>query len=245
MTSADAPYNLYDSSEALPLPISDIKEPTLHDPSGGVLLLQNFRQFLANYTGTALRREPVNQIIVRGDQVAVATDAAEPVFDQVIIAAGAGSIRLTQGSNLDVPSTLTHHFRFTFPLRSAEAAFPAWIADVRGLSTYQHMNAPGQWAVGAHLDPVKMAWNVDRSTAEDFSRNVVTDYVRQQMPDVEPRAVEVIHCSVNPSIGDGYQILRSGPVIAVHGENLFKIGAALGALLGDAAVTGATPPSID
>ena len=58
---------------------------------------------------------------------------------------------------------------------------------------------------------------------------------------MEPRIVDTLYCTPTPGLGDGYHVRRSGPVLAVYGENLFKFAPVLGATLATACAEGSTP----
>ena len=55
---------------------------------------------------------------------------------------------------------------------------------------------------------------------------------------VEPRVVHSLYCTHVPDLGDGYTVARSGSVVAVHGENLFKLAPLLGDELASTLLTG-------
>jgi sarcosine oxidase len=69
---------------------------------------------------------------------------------------------------------------------------------------------------------------------------VLLAYARERLA-VEPRIVDGLYCTHVPDAGDGITFLRSGPVLAVHGENLMKFAPVLGESLAAAAVDGSTP----
>ena len=58
---------------------------------------------------------------------------------------------------------------------------------------------------------------------------------------MEPRIVDGLYCTHVPDAGDGITFRRSGPVLAVDGENLMKFAPVLGESLAAAAVDGSTP----
>jgi sarcosine oxidase len=162
-------------------------------------------------------------------------------FDAVVVAAGAGTPDLVAPLGLETPSALAHHVRFTLPDPDGGTR-PCWIDDpVVGLHTYQHRSGPGQWTVGASMDPALVAWEVGREAAEAASRRAVLAHVCERLT-VEPRIVGSLYCTTaTPPQGDGFVVQRAGPVLVVHGANLFKLAPVIGRALAAAAVGGTTP----
>jgi sarcosine oxidase len=182
----------------------------------------------------------VHAEVERVDGPAVRVGGATHAFDAVVLAAGAGTPALAAGVGLDVPSALEHHARFTFPLADGPPR-PAWIdAPPAGLPTYQHRGGPGRWSVGGTLDAAAVAWEVGPDAATSASREVVLQYARERLT-VTPEVVETLYCTPAPDTGDGILFGRSGPVLAVWGENLMKFAPVLGEALAAAAVDGSTP----
>lgn len=244
MREAGAPFEEHDASASLRLPIPARPEPSLVDPSGGVALVDTFRTFLSTEVADIVRRAAVASVTTAGSTVQVASSSGTDEFDVAVIAAGVSTPMLAATAEMYLPTQLAHHFRFTFRLRQPTDHYPAWITDIEGLSTYQHLNAPGQWAVGGHIDPAAVAWEVGKTVARQRSRDAVLGWVRKHLPMVEPEVIDEVHCSTNPTLGDGFSILRNGPVLAIHGENLFKLAPALGHRLAKAILTGDTPASV-
>ncbi|MFG1995026.1 hypothetical protein ACGFJ7_34130 [Actinoplanes sp. NPDC048988] len=107
--------------------------------------------------------------------------------------------------------------------------------------TYQHLAAPGTWAVGADIDPALVAWDGGRPAAERASLDALTAYVTRHLPFVEPRPVAQVYCTHDPALGDGLQFARNGRVLATYGENLMKFAPLLGEMLARACLDGSTP----
>ena len=53
---------------------------------------------------------------------------------------------------------------------------------------------------------------------------------------MEPEVVESLYCTHVPELGDGYELRRNGSVLAVYGENLFKLAPVLADVLAEACV---------
>lgn len=230
MEAAGAPLEMAAGPERLRLPTRRAPTEALLDPSGGVVDVDAVRAYLTGLTGQALRLEPVEAVDADAH---VWTRSGPARFDAVLLAAGAGTSPLAAQVGIAVPGELEHHARFTFPVDPA-VAWRSWIdLPAAGLGTYQHASGPGRWAVGGHVDPAATAWEVGRDAATAAARTAVLEYAREHLA-VEPRIVETVHCTPTPGLGDGFHVQHSGRVVAVHGENLFKLAPVLGATLAEA-----------
>jgi sarcosine oxidase len=233
MDAAGAPFETPDSPDRLRLPARRAPAEALLDPSGGVVDVDAVRVHLTGLTRRALRLEPVEAVDADGS---VWTPSGHARFDVVLLAAGAGTPALATQVGVAVPGALEHHARFTFPVDPA-VLWRSWIdLPAVGLGTYQHASGPGRWAVGGHLDPDATAWEVGRDAATTAARAAVLEYAREHLT-VEPRVVETVYCAPTPGLGDGFHVQRSGRVVAVHGENLFKFAPVLGTMLATACET--------
>jgi sarcosine oxidase len=240
MDAVDASYALVEpGSERLRVPARIAATPVLLDPAGGVVDVDAVRRFLAARAGRVVVPEPVDALEVddRGATVRTPTDTRR--VDAVVLAAGSGTSALAAQVGITTRTALVHHARFTFPIE--DAPWQSWIdTPAEGLATYQHRSGPGRWAVGGSVDPALVAWDVGRDAAVASSREIVLAYARERLR-VEPRVVETVYCTHVPNVGDGIGFFRSGPVLAVDGENLMKFAPVLGDTLAAAAVSGATP----
>ncbi|HYH32670.1 MAG TPA: FAD-dependent oxidoreductase [Pseudonocardia sp.] len=227
MDAAGAPFTVGDTG---PLPVREPPAEALLDPSGGVVDVDAVRAHLTGCTGRVQVGEPVEAVDVDGT---VWTPSGRARFDAVLVAAGAGTPPLAARVGIDLPAALEHHVRFTFPV-DGSMPWRSWIdAPATGLGTYQHASGPGRWSVGAHLDPRVTAWEVGRDAATEAARGAVLRYTRDRLT-VEPRVVETLYCTPTPGLGDGIDVRRSGRVVVVHGENLFKFAPVLGERLAEA-----------
>jgi sarcosine oxidase len=233
MDAAGAAFETPVTPDRLRLPVRRAPAEALLDPSGGVIDVDAVRAYLTERTRHALRLEPVESVDANAT---VWAPSGRARFDAVLLAAGAGTAPLAAQVGIAVPGALEHHVRFTFPVDPA-VAWRSWIdAPFAGLRTYQHASGPGRWAVGASLEPAATAWEVGRDAATAAARVAVLQYARGHLR-VEPRIVETLYCTPTPGLGDGFHVQRSGRVVAVHGENLFKFAPVLGAKLASACTT--------
>jgi sarcosine oxidase len=230
-------------SELLRLPTRKIHSESVIDPYGGVLRVARIGAFLTSRCHSAIRLEHVYAVEDGPDGVVVRTNSSQDRYDAVILCAGAWTAPLAVQAGLHPPSALAHHARFTYRVRPHGPTRPqCWISTSgEGLGTYQHTNAPGQWAVGAHIDPTLTAWEVGAEKATQTARDITTSYVRATLDTVDPEPIAQLYCTVIPDLGDGVQFLRNGRVLAVYGENLFKFAPLIGNRLAEATIDGSAP----
>lgn len=244
MAAAGAAHEVRDTvDESLALPVRSIDGPCLVDPSGGVIDAEGVGKFLLAATRHVIVRDTVYRV---EEGALVHTAGGSRQFDSVVIAAGLGTWQLALQVGLYTPSALEHHVRLTFPI--GDAGRPPALIDQSetwrpGFTTYQHLAAPGRWAVGAHFDPAAVAWEVGRERAVDVSRRRTVEYVRENLDGVDERAVDEVYCSTATGWADGYGIARTAHVIAVHGVNLFKLAPVIAQVLAGAALDGSLPES--
>jgi sarcosine oxidase len=244
MAAAGAGYEMVEAgSPLLRLPTDRFAGPALVDPAGGVIRVDRVTAFLTAAVGSRVRRAHVYGIEETGDRVTVSADGGPEHVDAVVLCAGAGTSPLAATAGIYTPPALEHHVRFSFPVRpGAPEPLQCWISKDEP-STYQHASRPGTWTVGAHMAGDAVAWEAGPEAAERASREVVTGYVAEHLPAIEPRVVGRLYCAHNPDLGDGFRFLRRGRILAVYGENLFKFAPLLGTMLARAATDGATPAS--
>jgi sarcosine oxidase len=241
MAEAGAEHELLGAgSGRLRLPVVAEPAAALLDVRGGVVDVDAVREFLTARAGHAVVHEPVHALGVSPAGAAVVTSAGGVAeFDAAVLAAGAGTSPLAAQVGVYTPPLLGHHVRFTFAVDGT--GWRSWIdKPATGLGTYQHEAGPGRWAVGGSVDPAETAWERGPEAAAAASRRAVTDYVARALT-VRPEVLDSLYCTTIPTLGDGVEFRRNGPVLAVYGENLMKLAPVLGAELAAAAATGATP----
>ena len=247
MLAAGAEHRITDSTEGLDLPVKRVDAPVLIDPNGGPIDAFEVGQFLVGATRSVLTHDTAFRLEPHGRMTRVWSANGRRDFDACLLVAGLGTWQLAAQIELYTPSVLFHHVRFTFRLREL-AANPLCLVEKSeawrpGFTTYQHLAAPGQWAVGAHFEPTESRWELGRDHVVATSRRRTVDYVRENLHGAEDHIVDELYCSVASSWGDGFGALRKGSVLALYGENLFKLAPAIGRLLADAALSGDTPSS--
>jgi sarcosine oxidase len=247
MAAAGAPHTVTDQRPELPAPRAG--GPFLLDPGGGVIRAAATGRFLLERVRAAVVPRRVEEVRIVGERAELATAGGAEGFDSVVLAAGAGTAALAGPVGIEVPAAQHHHARFTFPLRDPAAAPPpCWIDRSgswrAGFRSYGHLAAPGYWAVGGHDPDLDESWAAGREAVTERSRELVTTYVAEYVTGVVPTRVDTVYCAFPPGLGDGVGAGRSGPVLAVWGDNLFKLAPVLAAVLADAAVGRSLPADL-
>lgn len=248
MAPAGAEVSLVDVKSVVPpLPVASLAGLALLDHSGGVINAAAVGEFLVRAAGPNLIQRTVRQVEPISNSIRIHHGDCVTECDACVIVAGAHTGTLAAQVGLAVPSTFGHHVRFTFPMEDTSVQPPCLIDRSeswrRGFTSYQHLTAPGRWAVGAHLFGELGAAGEDRDSFTRRSRRFTEQYVRDNLPGVGVEPVEELYCDVLDGWGDGFVIQRSGAVLTVHGENLFKLAPALGRILAGAVMDGSTPRS--
>ena len=249
MAAAGADHRIVDAVDAdLDPPVASLPGPLLVDPAGGVVDARRTGDFLAGVAGDALVHETVRTLEHSAGGVRVGTDSGWLSYDTGVLAAGAQTGVLGAQVGIDAPTTFAHHVRFTFPLRDPDLRPPCLIEKTEswrnGVTTYQHLVAPGLWAVGAHLPAGQNRWELGREAVVATARRLTSDYVRENLRDTGAEPVDEQYCDIMDGWGDGFSVARSGAFLSLYGDNLFKLAPVLGATLADAALNGSTPASI-
>jgi sarcosine oxidase len=247
MSAAGAPHAIVDESPGLPAKAP--AGPFLLDPAGGVIRAAAAgRYLLGRVGGLVTAGAPVTAVEVTGATARVTTTAGDAgTFDSVVVTAGAGTAQLAAGVGVHVSARPAHEARFTFRLRDPGAAPPCWIDNAEAwraqVTSYQHLVAPGLWAVGAGLPAGEVRWELGAEAATARCREVITRYVDEYVVGVEPAVVETVYCT-SDGLGDGLSSARSGPVLVLWGDNLFKMAPVVGQVAADAAADLSLPAEL-
>jgi len=246
MADAGVDHTLVDEVDpALGLPVSTLPGPALIDPAGGVIDAPATGRFLRAAIGNRVRQEHIYRIEPHDDWVTVYGSGGVHEVDRVVVAAGRGSMELASQVDLYLPTELAHHVRFTFRLKDPDAVPPCWLDGTQswrsGISSYQHLSAPGLWSIGLNLPPEDEEWERGRDEVVEGSRELARAYVREALVGVGDEIVEEVYCDSPASLGDGVHVATTGPVTVVWGANLFKHAPAIGQTLANAAVSDTSP----
>lgn len=232
MAAAGAPHRI--SDDPPPVPSAAPAGPFLVDLGGGVVRAAATGRFLRGQVGAgAVAGSAVTALEPAADGVRVLSSLGVEVFDSVVVTAGAGTPALAAQVGIELPAELIHHARFTFPLRDSGAVPPCWIdrsdAWRPGFITYGHLAGPGRWALGGYLGDDEVRWDRGREAVTEQSRQALSQYVAEYATGAVPEPGESVYCSVTPGLGDGLSVFRSGRVLVLWGDNLFKFAPMLGA----------------
>ncbi len=244
MRAAGVEVRLLDGEVPAGLPAAGPAGPSLVDPLGGVLQARASGDALLRALGPAVRADDTVTAVDMPDGARVRVHSASGGWDcdAAVVAAGAGTAALVEPLGLvGVPHTRRHHHRFTFRLADPAARPPCWLEQSGawrpGFTTYQHLAGPGLWAVGGELGDQDTDWGLGVDETRERARRVLTAYVRETLTGVEDEVMETVQCD-SIGTGDGVGAACSGPVVALWGDNLFKLAPLLGALLARSAVRG-------
>lgn len=249
MSAAGARVEVVDPDVAMHgLPVRRLPGPVIVDPAGGVIDAAATGEFLVRRVGASLVHDRVHALEVTGQGLRVRCRDGWRRFDAGVVVAGASTAALAAQVGVEAPNVRAHHVRFTFTLDDPGARPPCLLEHSGswrdGVSCYQHLAAPGRWAVGMDLPHHLRAWQRGRAAVVETSRQLTVEYVRQCLQGVGDEPVEELYCDHLDGWGDGFVVQRAGSVLVLHGGNLFKLAPALGCTLADAVRSGGTPGSM-
>lgn len=238
------------------LPIARLPTgPVLLDPTGGATRIRRAVELLRERLATRTHLAEVHAIEPLSDGCLVRTGGGEWRCDEVVLTAGIDTARLAAPLGLAIEQTLSLQSRFTFAMREAfRGRSPACWIDAgpfgdRQIDAYaQPVGTTGRYALGLSWDGQARGPEVGADEVSRQSLAVVRAYVRTYLPGLEPEPVDEIRCVSGqfPFLDrdDGFIARRAGRVTAFYGNNLFKFGPLLGALLRDAALHGEVPEEL-
>jgi sarcosine oxidase len=245
MTDAGLAPTVVDDQPA-GLPASRVVGPHLLDRRGGVVRVSATGEVLRraieqSATGSVRVGDRVREVRPTGSGVRVVAASGDWDADVALVVAGAGTPELAAQVGLEVPTLVRHHHRFTFRLRDRQARPPAWLDRTEtwraGFTSYQHLAAAGDWAVGGSLPDEDTDSSLPEAEAHRRARAAVTAYVADTLDAVVPEVTDVVHCS-SMELGDGLFAEAAGRVVVFWGDNLMKFAPSLGGLLAGCARTG-------
>ncbi len=231
-----------DLPSGLELPTRRATGPFALDAAGGVIDVTASARFLLHAVGHSLRRDTVLSVLTEPRPTILTTRGSER-YDAILVCAGAHTTGLAATHGLELPDELVRHVRFTFPLMRPLSATPCWIEssyDWRPwFSSYSHVTPGGGWAIGGSLPPEDTSFGLDPSDVLQRSLDVITAYVRDRLPDIDPRPIEHIECDYPVIPGDdGFDAHSVGGVFFLWGHNLFKFAPWLGLQLAKSVLDG-------
>jgi sarcosine oxidase len=223
-----------EQAEAMPI-LRPPGGPALLDELGGSTDVRAAIELLAAALGDRLVLAEV--FAVDPGEPAV-IESSEGIWEagRAVLCAGAGIASLAP--ELGISFTISCHARATFRVRDAALAgrVPALQEQSGAFGEIVYAAAfPGEplYAVGLAGEDA----DVPIGAATEPLVERIANYVREALPGLDPEPVGVRLCVPTelPDGPDRFEVWRSGPVLAVAGDNLFKFGPWLGRMLAAAA----------
>src|SRR5581483_5561303 len=149
------------------------------------------------------------------------------------IAAGGRTADLARQVSISVPFERVRHTRFTFPVPRPRR-HACWIERAFGwrpdYATYGLSLTEDQWSVGGSPPEADTLWDLGPDEVRQRSLALLTEYLRDVAPGVDPSPLSHIDCDFTPTgTEEGFTALQNDSVTAFWGDNLFKFAPLLGA----------------
>jgi sarcosine oxidase len=236
LADADLPHRLIGPEEQAQL------LPILEPPGGEALLDEgggstDVRAALGALSAAVAGRLVAAEVfrVEGGEPATLETSEALWRAERVIVCAGVGARRLADGLGLDMPMSVAGHARATFSTRSMQG-LPSLqeLSGVHGETVYGGP-IPGEahYVVGlGGPDGV-----VGEGESVEHLLRRITAYVRRALPGLDPEPVDVRLC-LSTGLSeqhDDFRLWRSGSVLLLAGDNMFKFAPLLGRVLAGAA----------
>jgi sarcosine oxidase len=223
-----------EQAEALPI-LSPSGGPALLDELGGSTDVRAAIELLVRTLGDRLVLAEAFAIDP-GEPAVIETSEGVWEAGRAVVCAGAGVTALVP--ELSIPIRVSCHARATFQVRDAGLAgrLPALQEQSGAFGEIVYAAAfPGEplYAVGLAGDDADVP--LGEATEPLVAR--IAAYVREALPGLEPEPAGVRLCVPTelPGGPDRFEVHRSGSVLALAGDNLFKFGPWLGRMLAAAA----------
>ena len=227
LTAAGAAFEVLDASglaRTMPLLAAGPAEGLL-DVAGGAIDAAGYMDLLRHEMRDAIQLAEVTSLATGDSGVTLETSRGVTTAQRVLVAAGAGTLRLARQVGLDIPLTTSVHHRVAYPVEPARP-LPCLLerSGLFGARAYG-VPLPGDaFAVGcATFDGLEG----DQAIAETSA------YVGRALPGVEPCATHIVRCDSTVLGGhpESFALYQAGPIAAFAGGNLFKFAPLLGHLL--------------
>jgi sarcosine oxidase len=232
-------------------PLRPFAGPVVVDEDGGPIRVRAIVDALAGGLAERLRTTEVLGVRSRAGGGAEVL-AADGVYrhDVVVVCAGVGTAALARGVDLELPVTVHHHLRLTFPLREPRPADTTLACLLDG--TGEH--GPGAYGsptpdgrhYGLGLGGEEGLPETDDPAALSALQERTIEYVRDAFPGLRPEPVGARLCPITrlPQGDDAFAAWRAGDVVVFAGNNLFKHAPVLGDLLARSALDGAVAETL-
>jgi sarcosine oxidase len=227
-----------EQERALPIFRAAEGEALLDEPGGSIDVRASI-EALSRAVGDRLT---LGQVLRVGDPDRPVLETSEGIWEagRAIVCAGAGVRELASGLGLDVPVSIGCHARATFRVhrRDAGGALPS-LQDLSGAhdETVYAGPVPREAAYVVGLSGPDNQVPAGHGGVDALVRRI-RGYVEAALPGLDPEPIDVRLCltTMLPEGGDTFRIWRSGGVLVLAGDNLFKFGPVLGRLLAGAAL---------
>jgi sarcosine oxidase len=247
---AGAPGRLLDAheqAEAMPI-LTPPGGPALLDELGGSTDVRAAIDGLAAALGERL---VLAEVFAVGSGDPPVVDTSEGIWEagRVVLCAGAGIRGLAPGLGIEIPLAVSCHARATFRVRDGSLAgrLPALQEQTGTFGEIVYAAAfPGEpfYAVGLAGEGGDVP--LGRETEAEGLVERIAAYVRDAMPGLDPEPASVRLClqTLLPEGSDNFGIWRTGEVLALAGDNLFKFAPVVGRMLAEAALGEADPQGL-
>lgn len=230
-------------------------DEVLLDVEGGAIEAAETVAVLVGWLGDRIVRAEVRDIEERSGSVVVETDAGSWVAETVVICAGTGTEHLARLVDISLPVTYGTETHVAFAPcanrdRVPDHAFLDYSGRYRACGYGVPDRIAGRYWVGLVPEqacaavrglPLRGATGTAGSAVPD-----IVSYVRRALPELDPTPLAMHSCvtTLLAASVDAVGAWRSPRVIAVCGNNLFKLAPELGSLLCSAVLEGGVPPGL-
>ena len=243
LAAAGAPGRLLDAraqAEVMPI-LRPPGGPALLDELGGSTDVRAAVDGLAAALGERLT---LAEVFAVGTREPALVETSEGIWEagRVVLCAGAAVGELGAAAGIEIPLTITCHARVTFRVRERSLAgrLPALQEQTGTFGETVYAAAfPGEplYAVGLSGEGSDVPLGPGRDAAADALVERIAAYAREALPGLDPDPAGVRLClqTLLPGGSDNFGVWRSGTVLALAGDNLFKFAPLAGRVLAGAA----------
>jgi glycine/D-amino acid oxidase-like deaminating enzyme len=239
LAAAGAPGRLLDEraqAEVMPI-LRPPWGPALLDELGGSTDVRAAVDGLAAALG---KRIILAEVFAVGTGEPAVVETSEGIWEagRVVLCAGAAVGALGPAAGIEIPLTVTCHARVTFRVREPSLAgrLPALQEQTGTFGETVYAAAfPGEpfYAVGLSGEGSDVPLCPGRDAAAETLVDRIAAYAREALPGLDPDPDSVRLClqTLLPGGSDNFGVWRSGTVLALAGDNLFKFAPLAGRVL--------------
>jgi sarcosine oxidase len=239
LAAAGAPGRLLDAraqADVMPI-LSPPGGPALLDELGGST---DVRAAVGTLAAALGERLVLAEVFAVGDGEPSLVETSEGIWEagRAVLCAGAGVGALGPAAGIEIPLTISCHARVTFRVRDPSLAghLPALQEQTGTFGETVYAAAfPNEpfYAVGLSGEGSDVPLGPGREAAADSLVGRIAAYARKALPglDPDPEGVRLCLQTLLPGGSDNFGIWRSGTVLALAGDNLFKFAPLAGRVL--------------